>query len=119
MTRSSLGIAIALSLATSACTGVGLQAGPTLTSQIVDEQALTSLWGEHTPDSPNGLVTLDAEHEHDEGDLWIESANAQSDWNGYGDPEDAAPRAERVLDRLTLKDAVFASDSYGAEVLPR
>ena len=106
----SIGLGIVLSLALSACTGFGVQTGPTLTSQIAEEQVLGNLWGEKEAEGPNGQVALaQDDHEHDEADLWIEAAQGQSDWNGYGDELDATPRADRVLERLTLKDSVLIS----------
>ena len=91
-----LTIGIVLSLATSACTGLGVQTGPTLSSQIFEEQGLGNLWGEATDEAPEGVVRVELRDDTELADLWME-ADGKSDWNG--DSTEEAPRATAILDK--------------------
>ena len=99
---------IVLALATTACTGLGVQAGPTLTSQIFQEQGLGSLWGEVTDEAPEAVVRVERRDDTALGDLWME-ADGKSDWNG--DSTEEAPRATAILEKLTLTHSDFAVGS--------
>ena len=70
---------IVLALATTACTGLGVQTGPTLTSQIFQEQGLGSLWGEVTDEAPEAVVRVERRDDTELADLWME-ADGKSDW---------------------------------------
>ena len=113
MNKQALIVGIALSLVTSACTGLGVQTGPTLTSQIREEQGLNELWGERGQPSPNSTVSVEVRDE-DTDDLWME-ARENVEFNGHsGEP---APRAEALLDRLILTDSEFGVYSNTSEIL--
>ena len=103
-----LTLGIVLSLATTACTGLGVQTGPTLTRQIFEEQGLGNLWGEATDEAPEGVARVELRDDTELADLWME-ADSKSDWNG--DSTEEAPRATAILEKLTLTHSDFASDT--------
>lgn len=103
-----LTLGIVLSLATTACTGLGVQTGPTLTRQIFEEQGLGSLWGEATDEAPAGVVRVERRDHTELADLWME-ADGKSDWNG--DRTEEAPRATAILEKLTPTHSDFAIDT--------
>ena len=91
-----LTIGIVLSLATTACTGLGVQTGPTLASQIFEEQGLGNLWTEATDTAPEGVMRVELREDTELADLWME-ADGKSDWNGNSTEE--APRTTAILDK--------------------
>jgi len=94
-----LTLGIVLSFATTACTGLGVQTGPTLASEISEEQGLGNLWGETTNEAPERAMRLELRDDSKLADLWIE-AEGKSDRNG--DSAKEAPRAAATLEKLTL-----------------
>lgn len=110
-------LAIALSIATTACTGLTAQTGPTLSRQIAEEQRATSLWGElGALQVPNGVVEVEDRTDRDLFELWP-GAVAESRLHGASD--EASPRATAVLQKLTLTRSVFGSHNNQAQVLPQ
>lgn len=116
MNKQVLTLGIVLSFATTACTGLGVQTGPTLTSQIAEEQGLGSLWGKPTNETPVQVMQLELRDDRELADLWVE-ADDGSDWNGSTTEE--APRATAVLEQLTLPQPVFGSSADRSQVLPK
>ncbi len=116
MNKQLLTLGFALSLATSACTGLGVQTGPTLASQIAEEHGLGSLWGEPNHEPPTEAVEIELRNDPDLADLWMEP-DTKSDWNG--NTGDEAPRAAAALERLTLTHSVFGSRVNRSQVLPK
>lgn len=116
MNKQLLTLGFAFSLATSACTGLGVQTGPTLASQIAEEQGLGSLWGEPDREPTTEAVEIELRNDRELADLWME-ADTKSDWNG--NTTDEAPRAAAALERLTLTHSVFGSRTSRSQVLPK
>ncbi|MEM7139250.1 MAG: hypothetical protein AAF500_21945 [Myxococcota bacterium] len=108
-----LTLGITLALATSACTGLGVQTGPTLTSEIAQEQGLGNLWGEQA--APVASVPSEIDYRDDAAlaDLWVEGQEP------VAESGNEAPRAVSFLERVTLTDSVFGSDADRSEVLPK
>ena len=113
MRKQHLTMGIAFALVASACTGIGVQTGPTLTSQIADEQALGNLWGERSEESPNGVVVEHDRNGVELADLWVEGGDVQEK------TDRRAPRASALVERLTLTESVFGSYPNTSEVLPK
>ena len=115
MNKQVLTLGIVLSFAT-ACSGLSVQTGPTLTSHMVEEQGLGSLWSETTDPAPVGVMRADVRNDTKLADLWVKADNGS---NRNGDSPDEAPRATALLDKLTLTHSVFGSDSNRSQVLPK
>ncbi|MDH3624491.1 MAG: hypothetical protein OES69_05575 [Myxococcales bacterium] len=116
MNKRLLTLGIVLSLATTACTGFGLQTSPTLASQIAEEQGLGNLWGEANYEAPTQVAQIELRDDRELADLWME-ADHKSD--GRGETERVAPRAAAVLEQLTLPHPVFGSSADRSQVLPK
>ncbi|MEM8608565.1 MAG: hypothetical protein AAGF92_15790 [Myxococcota bacterium] len=112
MNKQHLTLGIALALATSACTGLGVQTGPTVTSAIAAEQTLDTLWGEE--DAPVASVASEIDYRDDSSvaDLWVEGTDVEA-------KRDESKGLTAFIQRTTLTDSVFASDSNTSEVLPK
>lgn len=110
-----LTLGIVLSFATTACTGLGVQTGPTLASEMFEEQGLANLWSDNTDQAPENTITVEFRDESEIADLWIES-EGNSDWNGR--TADRTPRATNdMFVRPTLTRSVFGSNADRSEVL--
>jgi len=113
MKKQHLTLGIVLALATTACTGIGVQTGPTLTSQIAEDTQLGYLWNP-SEDNPNGIVEPHLRDDVRLSDLWVEGEEQPA----RTAPE-PSPRATNLLERMTLTDPVFASYSNTSQVLPK
>ncbi|MGB5811640.1 MAG: hypothetical protein WBG86_13975 [Polyangiales bacterium] len=113
MNTQHLTLGIVLALATSACTGLGVQTGPTLTSEIALEQGIGNLWGEQ--EAPVATIPSEIDYRDDSSvaDLWVEG----EDQNAVDENE--APRVTTLVERLTLTESVFGSHANRSEVLPK
>lgn len=111
MNTQHLTIGIALALATSACTGLGVQTGPTLTGAIAAEHNLDTLWGE--ADAPVASIPTEIGYRDDSvADLWVKGADVQ--------PEtDESKGLTAFIERTTVTHSVFASNSNTSQVLPK
>ena len=98
MNKQLLTIGIVLSFATAACTGFGVQTGPTVAGQFAEEQGLGNLWSETTNEKPEQAMQLELRDDSELADLWLE-ADTKSNWNG--DTTNEAPRASATLEKLT------------------
>ena len=116
MNKQVLSLGIVLSFAITACTGLGVQSGPTLSGQIAEEHGLGNLWGEPGTEASIQVAEIELRDDRALSDLWVE-ANDGSDWNGNTTEE--APRAAAVLEQLTLPHPVFGSSANRSQVLPK
>lgn len=112
MNTQHLTIGIALALATSACTGLGVQTGPTLTSEIAAEQSLGNLWGEEEAPVASIPSAIDYRDDSSLADLWVEGQDVEAE-------EDETRGITAFIQRTTLTDSVFASNANTSEVLPK
>ena len=106
MNKQLLTIGIVLSFATAACTGFGVQTGPTVAGQFVEEQGLGNLWSETAAEPQEHAMQVELRDDSELADLWIE-AEGKSNWNG--DTTKEAPRAAATLTKLTPTHPVSAT----------
>lgn len=93
---------VALTLGATACTGLGVQTGPTLTQQLTGEMSVgDNLWAANEPQVPTDMELRRSTF--DTADLWME-ADDRSDWNG--DAHRYNPRARRVMDLLVVPEVL-------------
>ena len=112
MTKSQLTLGIVLALATSACTGLGVQTGPTVASAIAAEHSLDTLWGEEQAPVANIDSAIDYTDDSTLADLWVEGADVEP-------AADETTGLTAFIQRTTVTHSVFASDSNTSEVLPK
>ena len=97
MNKQLLTLGLALSFATTACTGLGIQASPTLA--VFEEQGLSNLWDERTDEALDPSMQVGHRDERQSADLWMK-ADRNPDWNR--DSAEDAPRAAGILEKLML-----------------
>lgn len=98
MHRSSLFIALTLSVSGLACTGSGVQTETTRLSRVSPGGELGGLWVASQEAQPRGEIRVAGQYDEAASDLWIKGG---SELSTERIPAQETPRLDWVLNRLT------------------